>query len=47
VPAYRTIRGTRRATRSTNPSSKNKKIEWDDERRHITDYKLKRYLPTL
>ena len=25
----------------------NKKIEWDDERRHITDYELKRYLPTL
>jgi glutamine synthetase len=25
----------------------NKKIEWDDYRRHITDYELKRYLPTL
>jgi hypothetical protein len=25
----------------------NKKIEWDDERRHITDYELKRELPTL
>jgi hypothetical protein len=23
------------------------KIEWDDYRRHITDYELKRYLPTL
>ena len=25
----------------------NKKIEWDDECRHITDYEIKRYLPTL
>jgi len=25
----------------------NKRIEWDDYRRHITDYELKRYLPTL
>jgi glutamine synthetase len=25
----------------------NKRIEWDAYRRHITDYELKRYLPTL
>ena len=25
----------------------NKKIEWDDYRRHITDYELRRYLPVL
>ena len=25
----------------------NSQIEWDDYRRHITDYELKRYLPTL
>jgi glutamine synthetase len=25
----------------------NKKIEWHDERRHITDYELHRYLPVL
>jgi glutamine synthetase len=25
----------------------NKRIEWDEYRRHITDYELKRYLPTL
>ncbi len=26
---------------------KNKKIEWDNYRQHITDYELKRYLPIL
>ena len=25
----------------------NKRIEWDAYRRHITDYELRRYLPTL
>ena len=25
----------------------NKRLEWDQYRRHITDYELTRYLPTL